>query len=635
MCAVKNSNPGLRLVKQDSDPPAQLQHSDHAVRFYGADGPFLDSLAQSVTQALKAGDAVIVIATQVHRDGLLQRLKTSSLDFTVAIEKGRFILLDAAETLTKFLLQGWPDAACFAEVIGNVFVRARAAAEGDNPGVFAFGEMVALLWGEGKSGAAIRLEQLWNGLAATHSFSLHCAYPMRSFEREEHGELFLKICAEHSVVIPDETYMALGSEEERRRNISYLQQQARALENEKAERQEAEKTLRRREMELAELLENAPEAVQQTGRDQRILWANKALLKLVGYSAEEIVGRHLSELYVDRQTFEEFWEKLMRREEIYDFQADFKCKDGSARQVLIHSNGLWEEGEFIHSRSFIRDVTERNDMIQALQRAQEELEMRVNLRTTELEQKNLQIQEQAKVLEMTNRGLRELSARLLQVQDEERRRIARDLHDSTGQILALLSMTLSGLQAEARKFSPDLAQGLAENVEVVKQVSAELRTLSYLLHPPLLDEMGLESALRWYVDGFGKRSGIKVTLDLSANLGRLSRELETAVYRIVQECLTNIHRHSESPTARIRLSQVANQIALEIDDEGKGIAQEKISKIAASGLSGVGLRGMRERIMDFHGELEITSNGKGTHVKVTIPFDAKDRDSRSLAVNTI
>ena len=236
MCAVKNSNPGLLLVKQDPPPPAQLHHSDHAVQFYGADGPFLDSLTQSVTHALGAGDAVIVIATQAHRDGLLQRLKTSGVDFTVAIEKGRFVLLDAAETLTKFLLQGWPDATCFAEVIGNVIVRARAAAEGDNPAVFAFGEMVALLWGEGKSGAALRLEQLWNGLAATHSFSLHCAYPMRSFEREEHGELFLNICAEHSVVIPDETYMALGNEEERRRNISYLQQQARALENEKAER---------------------------------------------------------------------------------------------------------------------------------------------------------------------------------------------------------------------------------------------------------------------------------------------------------------------------------------------------------------------------------------------------------------
>jgi Histidine kinase len=119
--------------------------------------------------------------------------------------------------------------------------------------------------------------------------------------------------------------------------------------------------------------------------------------------------------------------------------------------------------------------------------------------------------------------LRELSARLLHVQDDERRRIARDLHDGTGQMLALLSMTLSGLEAEAGKFSPELAMGLAENVEIVKEVSAELRTLSYLLHPPLLDETGLESALRWYVDGFGKRSGIEVALDLPDDLGSWKR----------------------------------------------------------------------------------------------------------------
>ncbi len=158
-------------------------------------------------------------------------------------------------------------------------------------------------------------------------------------------------------------------------------------------------------------------------------------------------------------------------------------------------------------------------MLHELKLAHEELEMRVSGRTAELAEKNLQIQEQAKTLEMTNRDLRELTARLLQVQDDERRRIARDLHDSTGQILALLSMTLSGLQSEAKKFSTGLADGLGENVEIVRQVSAELRTLSYLLHPPLLDEMGLESALRWYVDGFGKRSGIKVTLDLPSKLG--------------------------------------------------------------------------------------------------------------------
>jgi len=600
------------------------------VQFYAEDSSFIESLGESVGAALQAGNGVIVIATKPHRDGLAQRLKALGVDAAEPVARGRYIVLDAAETLSKFLLQGWPDAARFAEIVGDLITKVRSAAEGNDSRIFAFGEMVAALWAEGNPGAAIRLERLWNELAKTHPFSLCCAYPMRSFDREEHGELFLKICAEHSNVIPGESYTALRDEDERLRNISYLQHQAQALATEKAERVQAEEDLRRREAELAELLENAPEGVQQTGPDQRILWANKAALKLFGYTAEEYVGHQLSEFHVQRRTVDEFWARLMRREEVCDFSAELRCKDGSTKHVLMNSNGRWEDGRFVHSRSFLRDVTERHEMLNELRLAHEELEMRVHRRTAEIAQKNLQIQEQAKTLEMANRDLRELSARLLQVQDNERRRIARDLHDSTGQILALLSMTLSGLQAEARKFSPGLADGLGQNVEIVRQVSTELRTLSYLLHPPLLDEMGLESALRWYVDGFGKRSGIKVTLDLPVKLGRLSRELETAIYRIVQECLTNIHRHSESPTAAIRLSQLPDQIALEVKDEGKGIAQEQLSKIASTGVTGVVLRGIRERITDFRGGLEITSRENGTLIKVVIPLNETVQGSRSV-----
>ncbi len=147
--------------------------------------------------------------------------------------------------------------------------------------------------------------------------------------------------------------------------------------------------------------------------------------------------------------------------------------------------------------------------------------------------------------------------------------------------------------------------------------------------------MGLESALRWYVDGFGKRSGIKVTLNLPEKLGRLSRDMETAIYRIVQECLTNIHRHSESPTASICLSHSLDQIALEVHDEGKGIDQEKLSKITSTGVTGVGLRGMRERITDFRGGLEISSREKGTRIRIVIPLNATAGGSRSFEINTM
>jgi len=311
----------------------------------------------------------------------------------------------------------------------------------------------------------------------------------------------------------------------------------------------------------------------------------------------------------------------MRREEVYNFPAEIRCKDGATKHTLIHANGLWEEGELVRARYFIHDVTAQKEMESALQKAHDELEMRVAQRTVELEQKNFHIREQAEKLESTNQGLRDLSARLLHVQDEERRHIARDLHDSTGQTLAVLTMTLSSLESEVRRLSPELAKGLADNAELVRQVSVELRTLSYLLHPPLLDEVGLGSALQWFVDGFGQRSGIPVDLELPSGFPRLPRDLETAIYRVVQECLTNIHRHSQSPVATIRLSESAGRVILEVTDKGKGIDQQELSRIASSCAPGVGLRGIRERIQNFRGDLEITSDGKGTRIKVIIPMD--------------
>jgi signal transduction histidine kinase len=259
-----------------------------------------------------------------------------------------------------------------------------------------------------------------------------------------------------------------------------------------------------------------------------------------------------------------------------------------------------------------------------LRQAHDELEKRVMERTAELEQKNLQIVKQAEILEGANQGLRQLSARLLRVQDDERRRIARDLHDSTGQTLAVLNMNLSALETDAQKISPALARAISENAAIVHQVSDELRTMSYLLHPPLLDEMGLESALRWYVEGFGQRSGVQVHLDWAGDLGRLSRDLETAIFRVVQECLTNIHRHSGSATAAIRLYRCAGSVAIEIEDAGKGISPEKLSKVVSTGMPGLGLRGMRERVQDFGGAFEIASHEKGTHIRVVIPVPATE-----------
>lgn len=225
-------------------------------------------------------------------------------------------------------------------------------------------------------------------------------------------------------------------------------------------------------------------------------------------------------------------------------------------------------------------------------------------------------------LERKNAELRQLSARLLQIQDEERKRIARDLHDSTGQSLAILAMNLEQLRVKTENISPSLAATVSDTREIVDKIITELRTISYLLHPPLLDELGLASALRWYADGLAERSELKINLDLDNTLGRLPADLETALFRVVQECLTNIHRHAASPTATIGLRVSSGNIVLEVADTGTGMSPEKLAKTAAGGLPGVGLRGMRERIEGFNGKLEILSGKEGTTIKILIPLDS-------------
>jgi PAS domain S-box-containing protein len=211
----------------------------------------------------------------------------------------------------------------------------------------------------------------------------------------------------------------------------------------------------------------------------------------------------------------------------------------------------------------------------------------------------------------------ELTVRIQQTQDEERRRIARDLHDSVGQLLAALSMNIARVTDESHKLSPDVANLVTENASLVNQITNEIRTISHLLHPPLLDEVGLPSALRWYTDGFAQRSKIQTTLDIPEEFDRLSPETEIAVFRAVQECLTNIHRHSGSPSCSIRIVQDADQLRIEVKDSGRGIPEAKQSALASSG--GVGLRGMRERIRQLEGIFEIESSPKGTVVAVTLP----------------
>ena len=226
-------------------------------------------------------------------------------------------------------------------------------------------------------------------------------------------------------------------------------------------------------------------------------------------------------------------------------------------------------------------------------------------------------------LKSNEESLRQLSARLLQLQDEERRHIARDLHDITGQKLAFQSMALSALQTkQCPNLDPESHQALSESLNLNKEISTEIRTLSYLLHPPLLDELGLSSAARWYAAGFTKRTGIPIDIDVPQEIKRLSPDAEVAIFRVLQESLTNVHRYANTPRARLRIRTTEDDIKVEIEDYGKGIQATK-SKSAQESVErlGVGIQGMTERIRQLGGRLEITSGPKrGTLVTATIPF---------------
>lgn len=210
----------------------------------------------------------------------------------------------------------------------------------------------------------------------------------------------------------------------------------------------------------------------------------------------------------------------------------------------------------------------------------------------------------------------EFASRLQTMQDEERKRLARELHDSVGQTLAALSINIGIVHAQSHKLDSFGARAVSENAVLVEQVSREIRTISHLLHPPLLDIAGLVSALRWYVDGFSERSNIKVDLELPTDFARLPDELEIAIFRIVQECLTNIHRHSGSATASIRLRQEGSHLTVQVQDNGKGIPPEKQHELIESG-GGVGFAGMRERLRRLGGILDVQSGASGTVVSAT------------------
>jgi len=215
-----------------------------------------------------------------------------------------------------------------------------------------------------------------------------------------------------------------------------------------------------------------------------------------------------------------------------------------------------------------------------------------------------------------------LSQRLLKVQDEERRKLARDLHDSTGQTLAALKISVSFLQEKCKENSAVMAI-VSDVAELADRAVEEIRTMSYLLHPPLLDEIGLSCAAEWFIEGFAKRSGVDVSVELSADRKRLPMNIEIALFRVLQESLTNVHRHSGAVQARVCFQRQNGAAILEVKDFGRGISAERLEQLReTSAETGVGLAGMRERMNELNGNFELESDEHGTTIRATVPLSA-------------
>jgi PAS domain S-box-containing protein len=343
------------------------KEAEHFVQFYEADAFLLNSLRDFIHAGLEAGEVCIVLATKAHREALNQGLEAIGVSVSEAQTAGQYLAWDAAETLAK-LMEG--DALAperFTERVGGIVTQ---AAQGQRR-VRIFGELVALLWASGNPSAAIQLEELWGSLQQTQSFLLFCAYPMNAVRGTAHAPLFDRVCALHSSVIPTESYTTLADPDDQLRMIVELQQQARSLQVEIEERKQIEEQLRRSQRELTDFVENAVVGLHWVGPDGTILWANRAEMDMLGYSREEYIGRHITEFHADPEVINDILNFLNTGQEVHNYEARLRCKDGTLKHVLIDSNVYREEGRFIHTRCFTRDITERRFAEQALRERDE------------------------------------------------------------------------------------------------------------------------------------------------------------------------------------------------------------------------------------------------------------------------
>lgn len=372
----------------------------------------------------------------------------------------------------------------------------------------------------------------------------------------------------------------------------YLIDRATHLASIAVERARTEAALRESEERFSRAFQASPIIITITRfSDGRFIDVNDAFLRTFGFERSEVIGKTTLDLNIYRNPADRprLMERLGQGNPVRGFETMVRTKSGALLDAIVFVEPIELAGErCLLGMAF--DITDRKRADERLTASLHELEA--------------------------------LATRLMRAQDEERRRIARDLHETTAQDLAALKMNLAALARSGAALSDKERILLAESAALAERSMSDLRTLSYLLHPPLLDEAGLSAALRWYVTGFSERSGIAVGLELPENFARLPQEMERTLFRIVQESLINIHRHAGSTTAAIAIHEEPGTLILEIHDHGQGVRKEILERLTAGDSTlGVGIAGMRERIKQLGGQLTILSSAQGTTVKAIVPID--------------
>ncbi len=578
----------------------------HVVRFYDHDESMLEEVADFLDVALRSGGISIVIATADHIS-ILRRILAGlgSQANQSPWFPGELIVFEAEAVLAQFMVNGWPDEDRFNNIVGKI-VRDACVSSGS---VHAFGEMVAILCAQGLYDAAIRLEQLWNGLHGRgHEFSLFCAYPWSVFSSVDLLAKFQQVCREHDHACSQAVHAPSSPPSlDLHMRVVEMEQRNRALQGELTRAQEAVQTLRHREQELADFVNNAAEGLQRLGSDGTILWANKAELAMLGYRWEEYVGHHVAEFHIDQPVIESMLARLETGEIFYDQPARLRCKDGSVKHVLIYSNGCFVDGKLRYTRCFTRDSTDRLRLEQAHR------------------------EREALLTEMTHMN---------QAKDEFLAMLSHELRNPLAPISAAaesLKLTASNPQRvkETAAIVARQAGHLAALLDDLLDVARVTRGLIELAHDPL-DLRDVLTAAMEQVAPLVSSMSHEVCVNMADQPAWIGGDYKRLV-QVVANILTNAAKYTPAGgRLDVQLRLAAGEVELKVSDNGVGMAPELVDKVFqlfvqgerssnwSQGGLGVGLALVRSLVLAHGGSVSADSPGPGLGSTFAVRLPLRD-----------